>query len=399
MRIGLSALIIAAAAIICMGQQATEDPSPQPEGDWAPQPVPGVIQLPNMTITPANRQIVFQSEVCLRSGMLELLVCGFETKEHESILTTRVRPSHLHAALLMLGLRPGMPSRWFQMDDEFPRAFPPRGAELDIRLRWRDADGAAREVPAGQWLRRVGNEDVSPPEKWIFVGSDMLSDDAYWADGGGEIISVSNFAASVIDVPFTSSSANADLLFVAESAEIPPLGTAVEVIITVSEELPDYARAWVTVDRLGEFYADNQPVSPAALEEWATAFIREYPKGQVVIRSDPRAMGADVQAAMLAVRMGGVWDIVESRFDISEPVLPRTSAQAAEALEQLRADLSEDGIYGDPHADAAATLARIERETAELERLKALWNEYAAHIEQAMEDYPPEPESEDTETP
>jgi hypothetical protein len=404
MRIRLYALIVAVAIqTVCMGQQPASDPvsdvsATPPDAPETLQVASGLIELPGMTISMADRQIVLQSEVCLRAGMLELLVCGFETKEHESVLRTRVRPSDIHAALLLLGLRPGTPARWFQIDDAAPVAMPPRGAGLDIRLKWTDVDGKAHDVPAGQWLRRVGTDEVAPPvQKWIFVGSNLLSDNVYWADGSGEIISVSNFAASVIDVPFASSSTNADLLFVAETEQIPPLGTAVQVVISLTDQRPLHARAWVTVNRLGELFADNRPVTPAELEQWAMDYIREYPKGQVIVRSDPLALGAQVQAAMMAVRMGGVWEITESRFDQIEPILPRTPAQAAEALDHLRAELSEEGLYGDPHADAAVTLAQIEREMAELERLKALWGEYAAHVRQTLDEHPkadePDPEA------
>ena len=404
MRIGPCVLIVAAVALVCMGQQAADDavvsqPTP-PKVDNAPPRTPGVISLPHMTIDTSKRQIVLQSNVCLRQGMLELLVCSFGSKEHESILNTQVRPSDLHAALLLLGLRPGMPAQWFQMGDQPPRAIPPRGAALDIRLRWRDADtdGEVHDVSAGQWLRQVGPTEAVSPDTWIFVGSDLMADDGYRADSSGEIISVSNFAASVIDVPFASSSANADLLFITETDAIPPLGTPVEVVITLSDEPAIHARAWVRVDRMGQFLVDHRLVTPEELEKWTLAYIQEYPKGQIIVRSDPRAMGADVQTAVYAVRMGGAWDIVETRYDLAEPVLPRTPTQAKAALAQLQAELADEGIYGDPHADAAATLARIERETAELERLKALWSEYAAHITQMLDEHP-KPEPENSETP
>jgi len=394
-------IVAAVMVLICMGQQAAEEPpvqTPQKPIQDPPERPSGVLSLPHMTIDTSRRQIVLQSNVCLRQGMLELLVCGFGTKEHESILNTRVRPSHLHAALLLLGLRPGMPAQWFQMGDGPPRALPPRGAGVDIRLRWRDADGADHDVPAGTWLRQVGGQEGPLPERWIFVGSDLMADDGYRADSSGEIISVSNFAASVIDVPFASSAANADLLFITETDAIPPVGTPVEVVITLTDEPATHARAWVLVDRLGQFMVDNRLVTADELEQWTLGFIREYPKGQVIIRSDPRAIGADVQTAVYAVRMGGAWDIVETRYDLAEPVLPRTPAQTRQALVQLEAELSEAGIYGDPYADAAAMLDQIRRETAELERLKALWSEYAAHIAQALDEHP-KPKPEESETP
>ena len=43
---------------------------------------------------------------------LEVLVCSRDTREHESLVVTDVKPSSVHAALLMLGMTPGTPGSW-----------------------------------------------------------------------------------------------------------------------------------------------------------------------------------------------------------------------------------------------------------------------------------------------
>ena len=44
-----------------------------------------------------------------REGLLELVVCTKNSKEHESIVVMNARPLQVHTALLLLGARPGTP--------------------------------------------------------------------------------------------------------------------------------------------------------------------------------------------------------------------------------------------------------------------------------------------------
>jgi len=375
-------ILVAAAliAVACVAQQIGNGPATRPAG---------VLSLPHLTVDVAEGRIVVPAKVCLRRDLLELLLCHVNTKEHETILHTLARPSDLHAALLAIGLTPGKPARWTQVEDEPGRIIPPRGPSLTVRLRWTDAEGRLQEADASQWLSPVGPEKTDPPEAWVFVGSDLLGDDSYWADSSGEMVSVSNFPSSVIDVPFPSNE-KGPLLFAANTDVIPPVGTDVEVIIAAGPEAAaaDHARGWVFVDRFGRVRIGDRVVSLAEAEAWAQDFIVQHAQGQVVVRADPRAMGYHVQEASDAMRIGGVWDILETRSYVHDPVLPRTAERAEAELDALRATLAEGGIFGDPRGHARATLNRIDKEIEELKRLEALWREYDAHIRQILADAP-----------
>jgi hypothetical protein len=211
------------------------------------------------------------------------------------------------------------------------------------------------------------------------VGSEITSDGGYWADAEGGIISVSNFGYSVVDVPFESTSKDAELNFVAEKAAIPEKGTAVEVVLT---PLPDaerspYARSLVEVDGLGRLKADGQPVAMEKLRYWASAYTDKHAKGQVVIRTSPRTMVYDIQRVREEVRLGGVFDVVEQHRMVDAFVPPRTQEQAAAALAQWREKFANPRDYiEDPGVDAKSTLDRLDGELRELDRLKALCEDY-----------------------
>ena len=394
-RLALTVLL----AAILFGPACDDPQTPPPVVDPTPttptspatpgHPPTAPIELDHMTIDLQGRRLVLQAEVCLRQGLLELLLCGWGTKEHESILHTPVKPSELHGGLLAIGLAPGKPAGVFQFEDQPALAIPPRGQALSVTLRWTDAHGPATEAPAGQWLRAVGDGKVAAPAAWIFVGSDLLGNDAYWADSSGELISVSNFPSAVLDVPFESSADNRLLAFAANTDAIPPEGTRVDVVLTVTDDTSPHARAWVWVDRRGGVRVGQTAMTLDELTGWGEGFGTRYPQCQVVIRADPRAMGQQVQDVYDAVRMSGIWNILETRSVAEDPLLPRTEAQAAIQLARLRRDLAEgETALGDPLETAQYRLDQVADELEELDRLEALWQDYARQVRESMAQTP-----------
>jgi len=292
--------------------------------------------------------------------------------------------------LLALGLSPGVPARWVMLDDEQGKLIPPKGGELTVHLRWRDENGQDKSCRADRWLWQAQEDAPAELDRWVFVGSDILPDGAYWADGSGDVLSVSNFSSSVIDVPFTSSNDDTQLIYVTNTDAIPEIGTKVEVIIAPVEgaENADYARASVFIDKDGEVYADGEHVKLENLDEWAMDYVSAHKKGQVVIRTAPLALSHRVRQVWEELRIGGVYTIHEMRMNMEGQLLPRTEQQMQDALEQLNEDLvNSSQFYRDPGERAEELLEQIERERQELQRLDALWQEYAEGVEQALADH------------
>ena len=71
---------------------------------------------------------------------LEVLACTPNTREHETFVVTTVKPSHVHAALLLIGLTPGAPGSWKATDGKL-EPVQPTGERLSVRLAWTDKDG------------------------------------------------------------------------------------------------------------------------------------------------------------------------------------------------------------------------------------------------------------------
>lgn len=176
---------------------------------------------PGLWFDPAGRRLVVRARVVLREGPLEHLLCLKGTKEHEAILATSAPPRQIHAGLLLTGAEPGHPVRFL------PKFEPPAGTAIAITLEWEES-GRTRTADARSWV--LDERAKKPLEKdWVFAGSEIVEDPVskkpfYLADDG-DLITVSNFGSSILDLPFASTSNDADRVFVARTAVLPPRGT------------------------------------------------------------------------------------------------------------------------------------------------------------------------------
>ncbi len=183
--------------------------------------------LPGITVDTKAREVRLEAKVVLRKGPLELFVCSEGTREHESVLAVRARPSHVTFALALLDLSPGKPG----FVTEGGAFSPPAGEVLRLTCRFTGADGKRRAAPAYRLLRLVGaGEGLDRPIDWVYVGRPE-AEALRAADREGTVVCLSNFAEAVIDVPFESTSANADLVYEANPEVVPKVGTPVQLVI------------------------------------------------------------------------------------------------------------------------------------------------------------------------
>ncbi len=164
---------------------------------------------------------------------LELFVCSPDTREHESLVVSSVRPSHIHAALLMIGLEPGKPGAWSVEEGETTYV-PPDGDKAIIEFVWTDKDGAVRVDDATTWVRHVETGAPFPSEPFVFAGSRFVTRqgaERYDADGAGTIIGLATFGSELLAWPrvISHESAVDTPVWIASRATTPPVGTEVTV--------------------------------------------------------------------------------------------------------------------------------------------------------------------------
>ena len=176
-----------------------------------------------------RKLVIAEGYVCLREGALEMFACPTGTKEHESIVALNCKAFHIHAALVAVGAKPVHPVKF---DPEY---VPAQGTSVKIDVLWRDREGKNRRVSARKWVKDHKTGKLLEHD-WVFGGSQFWKEpgspkELYLAEDG-DLICVSNFTTATLDLPIESSAEAEDVLFVANTPEIPALKTRVRLVLT-----------------------------------------------------------------------------------------------------------------------------------------------------------------------
>lgn len=213
-----------------------------------------------LRVAPSAGVIEIDTQTCLtpdrtgeRVDYLELFVCSWDSREHESLLATDVMPSDVHAALLLAGARPGSPAVFQRTGEDGQRTrTPASGSALEVTFHWKH-DDEPRSVKPWSWIRHADNDERLSPASFIFAGS-ATSREGYAADAEGTLLSLVVFDVRAGDGrsvgietiawadPISHEQAVDDAVWVADWERIPDEGTPVIVRIKVLDERPEKDR-------------------------------------------------------------------------------------------------------------------------------------------------------------
>jgi hypothetical protein len=196
------------------------------------------LKFPGLAINLEERCVDVEASVCLRRGLLELVACTKGTKEHESIVVMEAKPMHIHAALLLLGAKPGSPATRQQLGDQAERWIdvPPRGGPVDVSLVLRGEGGKRAERPISDFIIRSRPKSAAPEPKlptltFLFAGSVLHGDGPgprrYLSDDSGNVISLSTFGDELLCLPAIHSQANDALQWQVNPTHLPAIGSNV----------------------------------------------------------------------------------------------------------------------------------------------------------------------------
>lgn len=218
---------------------AGEEPAPAPKPASELEAALERLKLPGVKINMKERCVDVESHICLEAGMLELIACTVDSKEHESIIAIDALPKHVHTALLLLGARPGNPAMRKAIDDEGMRwiDIPPQGDPVDVFLVVNDEEGKPVERPISDFLvpseefeggPADGEDAKFPTHTFLFAGSVLHGDGEgprkYLSDLSGNVISISTFGDEVLCLPGIHSHANGRLAWQVDGTHLPGVG-------------------------------------------------------------------------------------------------------------------------------------------------------------------------------
>jgi len=173
--------------------------------------------------------------VAPRAPSLEVLLCKTGTKEHEAILHAAVDAKFLHSGLVALGLNPGKPVQFVDPKTGEANYVAASGPKVAVTVHYRRA-GKLHTHAAQEWVTDVKTKKPMAHE-WVFAGSSFFKDPdeptkaPYYGANGGDVIAVSNFPDSMLDLPVSVGSDNADLAFEGAYDRVPPPGSKAWLIL------------------------------------------------------------------------------------------------------------------------------------------------------------------------
>ncbi len=177
--------------------------------------------------------VILDGYIAQREVPLELFACPAGTKDHEAIVAVFSRAQLVHAGLLAISAQPGSTAT-------FEPFKPAHGTTIRVYVLWPDPDGKTKGTLAQNWIRKSGTKKPMVWD-WVFAGSKIYKDEEgkeHYLGDSGELISVSNFTTSTMDVAVKSEQSNANLIFEAFTERIPPKNTPVRLVLTLSDEQP-----------------------------------------------------------------------------------------------------------------------------------------------------------------
>jgi hypothetical protein len=210
--------------------ELTQQPPARHADERTDEVVERLVRFPFVEVDREAREVRVESTMIAVDMPIEFLVIADGGPDHEAVLRTRAKPSHVHAGLLLLGLEPGSPVRYVEATRS---SVAPFGPPLRLSVRWVDAQGTTRDAPATSFLRSLRDGKLMPDQPFIFAGSMVRDEDGtYAADLAGYLVSIVNFELSPIDVPRLASSSNELLEWELNRNQAPPAGTPVTLIIS-----------------------------------------------------------------------------------------------------------------------------------------------------------------------
>ncbi len=133
---------------------------------------------------------------------LEMFITAPDSREHESLVVSKIKASNLHAGLLAAGFESGSPITREESGE-------PVAAHGDpLRITVAIEDRPDHFIPITDWVMRVDSElALIESEQWggfVFAGS-KFTKRGYEADGTGTLVSLTSFGDEVIAPTWTLS--------------------------------------------------------------------------------------------------------------------------------------------------------------------------------------------------
>lgn len=214
---------------------------------------PGIYQIGKIRLNRKATSVEFPVEINPVEGLLEYVLVTPDGSTHESLLRTHVSPSDLHAAMLLLGVRPAFvnPSPDTGTSETRGGSSPGRltkdtlkatpklsGVRVSLTLAWTD-EGRERSAPLEAWILNTETGKPMSPGPWLYNGSLMVGT-TFAAQADGNLIALVNDPGALVNNPRAGN--DNDQIWSVNSGNLPSLekvaGLTLKIAINSEPPLP-----------------------------------------------------------------------------------------------------------------------------------------------------------------
>jgi hypothetical protein len=202
---------------------------------------PGIFEIGNVRLDQNRRSITFPAVLNWVQGPMEYFLVTTYGKTHESILKTATAPYDIHLAMLLLGADgpgnadfPGSPTNGIPGPIVNPSKASIPGNKVAIDVKWKISDVDVQHS-AEDLVYKDDTRTVMGHGSWVYNGS-LIIHGKFLAQTDGSIISLVTDPVALINN--TGPGHDNDLIWFANTNNLPPTNVSVDVTITLKETKP-----------------------------------------------------------------------------------------------------------------------------------------------------------------
>ena len=202
---------------------------------------PGIFEIGQVRLDQRRRCITLPAVLDRAHGPMEYFLVTTYGKTHESILKTQAEPFHIHLAMLLLGAEvpnnagfPGSPTNGIPGAVVHPSKETIPGNKVNIEVKWNTPRGDT-DLSAEDLIYKSDTHAIMEHGSWVYNGS-LIMGNRFLAQMDGSIISLVTDPVALINN--TGQGHDNDMIWNANTNNVPPPNVPVEVTITLEDTKP-----------------------------------------------------------------------------------------------------------------------------------------------------------------
>lgn len=182
-----------------------------------------------------TRSIRIPAEINMTEGLLEYALVHTDGKIHESLLLTRVNPTHVNLAFKLLGYKASL-ELFYALEEDGSASGQlieeteenKKTARTKVSVEYKDKK-ETKSVLLHEWISHAVSERPMPAAPWIYGGS-FLVEGNFAAETSGDLIAIFTNRASLLN--YAGNDRDNDEVWIPAHGRVPPEGTSVTVVIS-----------------------------------------------------------------------------------------------------------------------------------------------------------------------